>query len=359
VPAMRTPPPQRGPARTSASHPVVPTSTLAPVPPTAPPGVATSPVPATFVPPVSPLVVPVTPPAPTAASFAAPVPPTPLPTPIPIDVSAFDMGASAPAADLVVAPAAPPLGLFQRQPGLKYVVAALAIVALIILLGLVILRSEREKPIDPIATAEAERAKADPRKADPPQADPPQADPPKADPPKADPPKAEAHKETRPAPIERPAPPAEVEEQAAPTGSGRRGSHRGTRGGGAAHERAQRDKPDPRPPRLTGARPNPFDENKGVSPSQLTAVVRDSGNQSALRACYDRALKMDTHLTSGRIDVRVAISMSGSVQRVVINAPSSFMLVEPCIKAAVKRWHFPSNNEDYDYSFPLLMQGGM
>jgi hypothetical protein len=120
-----------------------------------------------------------------------------------------------------------------------------------------------------------------------------------------------------------------------------------------------REKADPRPPRLTGARPNPFDENKGISQSQIMAVVRDSGNQAALRACYERALKMDTRLTSGRIDVTVSISMSGSVQRVVINAPSSFILVEPCIKAAVKRWHFPSNNEEYGTSFPLIMQGGM
>ena len=89
------------------------------------------------------------------------------------------------------------------------------------------------------------------------------------------------------------------------------------------------------------------------------AVVRDSGNQAALRACYERALKMDTRLTSGRIDVTVSIRTSGSVQRVVINAPASFILVEPCIKAAVRRWHFPPNTEDYATSFPLILQGGL
>ncbi len=47
------------------------------------------------------------------------------------------------------------------------------------------------------------------------------------------------------------------------------------------------------------------------------------------------------------------------MQRVVINAPASFILVEPCIKNAVKRWTFPSNVEDYGMSFPLIMQGGM
>jgi len=87
--------------------------------------------------------------------------------------------------------------------------------------------------------------------------------------------------------------------------------------------------------------------------------VRNTINQAALKSCYERALKMDNHLTSGRIDVTVSIGTSGVVQRVVINAPSSFILVEPCIKSAVKRWVFPPNTEDYGTNFPLIMQGGM
>jgi len=47
------------------------------------------------------------------------------------------------------------------------------------------------------------------------------------------------------------------------------------------------------------------------------------------------------------------------VQRVVINAPSSFIMVEPCIKTAVKRWVFPPSSEEYATNFPLIMQGGM
>jgi outer membrane biosynthesis protein TonB len=113
------------------------------------------------------------------------------------------------------------------------------------------------------------------------------------------------------------------------------------------------------------ARPNPFDESKvepkgpTVSQSQISAVVRSKVNQAGLKACYERALKMDNHLTSGRIDVTVSIGLSGMVQRVVINAPSSFIMVEPCIKTAVKRWVFPPSSEEYATNFPLIMQGGM
>jgi len=117
-------------------------------------------------------------------------------------------------------------------------------------------------------------------------------------------------------------------------------------------------------PKLSGrpgvdSRPNPFDESKTVSQSQISAVVRNKVNQAALKACYERALKMDNHLTSGRIDVTVSIGMSGMVEHVVVNAPSSFILVEPCIKTAVRRWVFPPSSEEYATNFPLIMQGGM
>jgi hypothetical protein len=56
--------------------------------------------------------------------------------------------------------------------------------------------------------------------------------------------------------------------------------------------------------------------------------------------------------------VTVSIGTSGAVQRVVINAPPSFIMVEPCIKNAVKHWAFPPNSEEYATNFPLIMQGG-
>ena len=95
-----------------------------------------------------------------------------------------------------------------------------------------------------------------------------------------------------------------------------------------------------------------------MSQDQISAVVRSKVNQASLKACYDRALKMDNRLTSGRIDVTVSISTSGAVEKVMVNAPSSFFMVEPCIKLAVRRWSFPPNTEEYGTNFPLIMQGG-
>lgn len=159
----------------------------------------------------------------------------------------------------------------------------------------------------------------------------------------------------------KPVPPVAAEEKAATTvrTTGRHGSGKSSRrmDVGPAPSR----QPSPKSPAKPGLpmRPNPFDEAKTVSQSQISAVVRNKANQDALKSCYERALKVDNHLTSGRIDVTVSIGTSGAVQRVVINAPSSFILVEPCIKSAVKRWVFPPNVEEYGTNFPLIMQGGM
>jgi hypothetical protein len=46
------------------------------------------------------------------------------------------------------------------------------------------------------------------------------------------------------------------------------------------------------------------------------------------------------------------------VKSVSVNAPASFSSVSTCIRDAVKRWRFPSNSEEYETSFPLLLQQG-
>jgi outer membrane biosynthesis protein TonB len=107
------------------------------------------------------------------------------------------------------------------------------------------------------------------------------------------------------------------------------------------------------------ARTKPLDDAKAVSREQISAVVRNKANMAALKSCYERALKMDNQLTRGRVDVTVSIGTSGTVQRVVTKAPSSFGLVEPCIKGAVKRWVFPPSTKEYATNFPLILQGGM
>jgi hypothetical protein len=115
------------------------------------------------------------------------------------------------------------------------------------------------------------------------------------------------------------------------------------------------DKPDPG----LQARPHPLDSSKAVSQDQISAVVRNKANQATLKSCYERALKMDHHLTRGRVEVTVSVSPSGSAQRVVTHAPSNFRGVESCIKGAVKGWVFPPSNEDYAVNFPLVLRGGM
>lgn len=292
-----------------------------------------------------------------AGSFGLPgAPPVPvpsgLPTPRPLDVVPFDgsLLMSAPSAEMQVQRGGL-AGLFQRQPGLKYVAAALAIVGLIILLVLVILQGKREPRSDSTGAPSAEPSASVEEKV--------------------------AINDPAPTPAPAPAPTPAPAPGKSPATHASAGSRAGS---GRVHNvapavapapapapaRGARDKPQAALPRLAGskpstasARPNPFDESRAVSQSQITAVVRNPANQAGLKSCYERALKMDNHLTSGRIDVTASIGASGAVQRVVINAPASFILVEPCIKSAVKRWAFPPNVEEYATSFPLILQGGM
>jgi hypothetical protein len=221
-------------------------------------------------------------------------------------------------------------GIFHRQPALKYVIAVCVLVTLVILLVVVSLRGGGSKRAEPVIAPVTEPAIVDePKSAAP------------------DP------KNTNQA----------IEERSIQVthGGGKRGSGKSVRHvdvGPAPDRQAGQKRAGKGDPDLQ-ARPNPFAENKEVSQSQISAVVRSKSNQLGLKSCYERALKMDNHLTSGRVDVTVSIGTSGMVQRVVINAPASFILIEPCIKSAVKRWVFPPSSEEYATNFPLILQGGM
>jgi predicted Zn finger-like uncharacterized protein len=214
------------------------------------------------------------------------------------------------------------------RPGLKFLVAACVIVGLVILVVMVTLRMDSRKVPD-LEPAPSPEPAAEPE------------------------PKPTVDEPPKPEPV--------AEEK---SGQGTRtASKRGP--GKSVHHMDVGPAPERHPTKTQlakpalAARPNPFDEAKTVSQSQISAVVRKKANQDGLKACYERALKMDNHLTSGRVDVTVSIAASGVVQRVVINAPASFILIEPCIKNAVKRWVFPPSAEEYGTNFPLIMQGGM
>ncbi len=97
----------------------------------------------------------------------------------------------------------------------------------------------------------------------------------------------------------------------------------------------------------------------GISESMISAVVRKKDNQQAIKICYERALKRDERLKSGRIDVTASVGMSGMVKAVQLSAPPEFSTVEGCIKMSVKRWAFPANSEEYSINFPLILQGSL
>lgn len=219
------------------------------------------------------------------------------------------------------------------QAGLKYLIAAVVLVALVIVLVVVSLRPDGSKRAEAKNEALKQGAAA-----------------PAAEP-KAG--TAEATEEATP-------PPATEEHTLPVAHAGGRHAMRTRAVGPVERPVAARSQAKPAGPG-DPARPNPFSSEsaKTVSQDQISAVVRNKNNQAALKSCYERALKMDNHLTSGRMDVTVSIAASGAVQRVVVNAPSSFIMVEPCIKLAVRRWTFPPSSEEYGTNFPLIMQGGM
>jgi predicted Zn finger-like uncharacterized protein len=256
--------------------------------------------------------------------------------------AAFGMAPLAEPTSAPLAPAPHPghgldvAGPFKRNPGLKFVVAVAIIVVLVILLVVVSLRGDGGKSSASAASASS----------------PPKPEPVIVEEPKPAVPEIVHPQQPVPTPQER---------SVAVVRPGGKHAGRTVRsvGPSPAADKQPSGKASVKPAPSEGKRPNPFDEVHSVSQQQISAVVRNKANQFALKACYERALKMDNHLTSGRIDVTVSISAGGAVQRVVVNAPSSFIMVEPCIKAAVKRWVFPSNVEDYATNFPLIMQGGM
>jgi hypothetical protein len=97
----------------------------------------------------------------------------------------------------------------------------------------------------------------------------------------------------------------------------------------------------------------------GPTDGMIHAVVNKRENQLTIKTCYERALKRDDKIRSGRIETTVEIGRSGIVRSVALNAPGEFANVEPCIKQAVRRWMFPANTEEYTTQFTLIMQGNM
>jgi hypothetical protein len=91
--------------------------------------------------------------------------------------------------------------------------------------------------------------------------------------------------------------------------------------------------------------------------AKVLAVVKQQDHYNAIKSCYERALKRDDKLRQGRLDIHVTVGETGSVRRVRIEPPTDFGGASTCIRDTVRRWRFPSNSEEYEAAFPLILQG--
>jgi hypothetical protein len=91
------------------------------------------------------------------------------------------------------------------------------------------------------------------------------------------------------------------------------------------------------------------------SQADITRVI--ANNKLGIKTCYQRALLRDSSLTHGKIVVGVTIGLSGRVKGVRVDGPTSFRVIEPCIKEMVGRWTFPQASEEYGTEFSYLFQG--
>ncbi len=109
---------------------------------------------------------------------------------------------------------------------------------------------------------------------------------------------------------------------------------------------------------IQGKRASASPQPRVISQSQISEVIRKKENQAGLKTCYERALKRDGRLRTGRLDITVSIGPMGTVQRVQVHGSADFMVIDKCLKGAIRHWRFPANSEEYATSFPLILQGG-
>jgi predicted Zn finger-like uncharacterized protein len=93
------------------------------------------------------------------------------------------------------------------------------------------------------------------------------------------------------------------------------------------------------------------------APNQAEIARVIANNKAGIKTCYQRALLRDSSLTHGKIVVGVTIGISGRVKKVTVDGPSSFRVLEPCIREMLQRWVFPQSYEEYGTEFSYLFQG--
>lgn len=96
----------------------------------------------------------------------------------------------------------------------------------------------------------------------------------------------------------------------------------------------------------------------GGQVSNQAIISAVGANKRSLSQCYERALKHDQSLKSGRVPIQVSVGMSGRVTSVSIPEEkyASSELGE-CFVQAVKHWNFPASDAAYSTEFPFILQG--
>ena len=300
-------------------------------------------------------------------------PPPPLTLPGLSAGSLFGNVATLPAPSFQVAHAAPGLSrltglaaLVHRHRHLKYVVAACVVIVLVILVMLLSWRGETAKAV-PSALERAAPGQEAPSLD---QAETPQQDEPTVGP-EVEPRRRTAERvaSRRSAPSRSAGPPAKaaVVGEDPFEGPSKRSAPARSAGPSAKAAVVGKDPfegPSPssrraeRPIVPVAARSGPsVGGGKTVSQVQIAEVVRSKENLASIKTCYERAMSRDGRSRTGRLDVTVSVGGSGTVQRVQVHGPSDFLIIEGCIKNAIRHWHFPVNSEEYATSFPLILTG--
>jgi predicted Zn finger-like uncharacterized protein len=251
-------------------------------------------------------------------------------------------------------------GFFGRYPALKFVVAGGVLVTLVIVVVVLTIAGDSSKKV---ANAAKEATRAQPTPAVDPEevaraeaearfrnsvGDPASA----ANVPRAGRPDPNQQRRAAPAPrpvVKAPSAPA-VEPPAIGTAPPPLEAAPGSPNSAALAVRETRV--GPATPRASAAAPG-----GATADVDFFGFVRRKENQATLKTCYDRALKRNEALRMGKLNVTVDVGRSGTVKGVKVDAPSEFEGVGTCIQDAVRRWRWPASSEDYQGTFPLVLQG--
>lgn len=108
-------------------------------------------------------------------------------------------------------------------------------------------------------------------------------------------------------------------------------------------------------------RPAPVNSAKATktarAPSQKEFGVVVARGLPELRRCYQRALRQDPGLSTGRLTLSIAVDASGRVTSVNVAPALRSEALDQCLKTAVGRWGFPAAPADYETQVPLVLSG--